>query len=550
MHRLRMQLILSLLFAAHGVVDQARSEESYVSSQLLVDPLLIAEAAEVWSVIATDENAVWPGWNAAETPLQLYLPGRQDVLINHPNPPEGFAPYRGPVRFPGGKILLKNGETLLPWDGQNTSRVVAGVRTLVVADTLSNRKMDLTSLIADTRPVHERIDDLTYDRLGGDPYDTLGLIAHEAFHVYQNLQAPGKGANELALRSYPVLSVINNVGFALEGAALADALRANEPKQLRAAIVRWLAVRRDRRSHLTSEAIDYEDGTEYNEGLAKYIEYRLCSVLEGRKAGPAMKWVQGFHGYHDLSFARERLIDQMVEHMRGEANVNNDPYGSSPLRMRFYYSGMAIAALLDKLVPNWHAKIFEPDSTLTNLVTKAVQASEDEFAAGLLAAKNSAKYDELIDIKKQLEKAGKQRISQMIADIRDGSTGTITIDYSALEDPQIRMAFTPFGITGVDVDRTIYRLAAMRARIGEGYSFALTEATPVLHDKKLKSFQFAMRELMTREQLALTLGVEELSDESMQELNLELSAATIKAGRARVEWRTGDVTIALLPGNG
>lgn len=547
MHGVPITLILSMWLAPHGAGTPVRSEVSLGDSRLLIDPLLIAEAAEVWSVIATDDNAVWPGWNAADTPLLLYLPGRQDVLINHPRPPDGFVPYSGSVRFPGGRIMLRNGETILPWDGQNTSREVEGVRTLVVADTLSNRMLDLKAMIEDSRPVRERIADLTYERSAGDPYDTLGLIAHEAFHVYQHRQAPGKGANELALRTYPVLSVRNNVGFALEGAALADALRANGPESLRAAVVSWLAIRKDRRSHLSGEAIEYEDGTEFNEGLAKYIEYRLFNVLEGREAGPAMKWVQGFNGYEDLSAVRERLIDQMVEHMRGEANVNSDPYGASPLRMRFYYSGMAISALLDKLAPDWHSRIFEPDSTLTQLVVDAVRASDSELAEGLLAAKAAAGYQALVESKKLLELAGKQRISQMLADISESSGGSVTIDYSALGKPQIRMAFTPFGITAVDDDRTIYRLVPLKVRLGDGYSFAKTEATPVLHDKKLRCFKFAMPELLSREQLARALGEERLPEKSVQALSLELPAATINAKRAHVTWKTGNLTVALLP---
>ena len=72
---------------------------------------------------------------------------------------------------------------------------------------------------------------------------------------------------------------------------------------------------------------------EYLEGLAKYVEFRLLETLEGRTPGPAMAWAQGFQGYADLRPQRERLIGQMEKMMSGQANVNNDPYGASPLRM-------------------------------------------------------------------------------------------------------------------------------------------------------------------------------------------------------------------------
>src|SRR3970282_2314997 len=116
-------MVLASLLAAPRLV-LCQTESSLVN--LRIDPLLIAEAAEVWTLIATPENRIWPGWNASDTPLLFYLPGDQNVLINRPRPPAGFAPYTGAVRFPGGRILVRDGATIIAWDGQNTSRDVAG----------------------------------------------------------------------------------------------------------------------------------------------------------------------------------------------------------------------------------------------------------------------------------------------------------------------------------------------------------------------------------------------------------------------------------------
>lgn len=43
-----------------------------------VRPLLVDAASEARGVIAQPDNPIWPGWNAADTPLLLYLPGHQD----------------------------------------------------------------------------------------------------------------------------------------------------------------------------------------------------------------------------------------------------------------------------------------------------------------------------------------------------------------------------------------------------------------------------------------------------------------------------------------
>ena len=52
-------------------------------SGLKIDPLLIVQANTVWELLARDDNPIWPGWNAKSTPILFYLPGVQDLLLNH-----------------------------------------------------------------------------------------------------------------------------------------------------------------------------------------------------------------------------------------------------------------------------------------------------------------------------------------------------------------------------------------------------------------------------------------------------------------------------------
>src|ERR1035438_3611514 len=104
------------------------------SPTIQINPLLLVEAQEIWSIIGRRDNPVWPGWDARNTPILIYFPGRQDLLVNHPKPPAGFTRYRGPITSPIGPIYIKDGKTIIDLDGQNTSTDVNGVRTLVVAD--------------------------------------------------------------------------------------------------------------------------------------------------------------------------------------------------------------------------------------------------------------------------------------------------------------------------------------------------------------------------------------------------------------------------------
>jgi len=460
-------------------------------ADLKVDPLLVVATGEVWDVIGKADNPVWPGWDAADTPILIYLPGVQDVLINHPNTPADFTAYDGPVKSQAGRIFVRDGKTVIDFDGQNTSRDIFGVQTLVVADTISNRKQDVSHLLSETRTADEKSRDLTYDQLRPNPYSQLALVAHEAFHVFQHRKAPNKGGNELALAKYPVLSVGNNVGWAMEGEALAAALRAKTKEDARSSAIQWLSVRNDRRKELSAEAIQYEDGTEFNEGLAKYVEYRLFQVLQERDAGPQLYLAQGFRGFADLTPERERMIGQVLAYLRGEVNVNNDPYGAAPARMRMYYSGMAIAATLDRLTTGWQDRILQPSTTLTGLANDAIHATSDELAAALVQAKSEPGYGELVRGKERLAQEGRGYVARILDEIEKNPHGVLVVDYSALGNPGVNLSFTPFGILAADEFRTIYRMVPLSARIGSAL-ISQTESRPALEDKKSKQFTFPL----------------------------------------------------------
>jgi hypothetical protein len=545
------RLLVALVFLAsvsglaQGIQASSPAAPGAPQVALRIDPRLILEAAEVWELIAGPENRIWPGWNASDTPILFYLPGEQDVLINHPRPPAGFVPYDGPVRFPGGRILVRSGASTIQSDGQNTSIEIEGVPTLVVADPLSNLRQRMRFLLEESRPSAEKAQGLSFSELSTDPYDQLAFIVHEAFHVYQRRAAPAKGANEMLLLHYPVLSAENNVGFAQEGDALAAVLRSQSPSALRAAVVRWLAVRRQRRSTLPAEAVEYEDGVEFSEGLAKYAEYRLFEALEGRKPRPEMWWAQGFRGYGDLTAQRADLVDRMVRQMRGTVLVNNDPYGTAPVRMRLYYSGMAIGVVLDRLSAKWKDRILRPEVSLTALVEDAVGAGGDELRRALEDVRRDPDYDALVAEKKRLNQEGRARIDAMVAQIERGSGTGVVVDYAALSSPRVALAFTPFGITAVDENRTIFTQVPIRARFDDGSEVVQTQPMPLLQDKKRRVILFRLARELSPEEVARATSSENASSEEARAVKIELPGFTATSSSAVVQWDGKDLRIIL-----
>ena len=258
-----------------------------------------------------------------------------------------------------------------------------------------------------------------------------------------------------------------------------------------------------------------------------------------------MWWAQGFHGYEDLASRRSELVDKMLQHMRGEVSVNNDPYGTAPLRMRFYYSGMAIAAILDRISPNWKERILQPDVSLTDLVEEAVDARPGELRRALKEAQRGEDYEALVTAKRRLAQEGRARIDTMLTQIEHGAGTGIIVDYGELEDSRVSMAFTPFGITAVDEDRTIYAQIPIQVRFADGSEVAQTEPLPLLHDKKGKLIRFRLSRELSPEEVARASGSEPPATQDVRELKLELPGVVVSSGNAVIQWEGRDLRIVL-----
>jgi len=508
------------------------------SPALRLDPLLLAEVVEVFSVIGADENPIWPGWDARSTPILLYFPGVQDALLNHPRPPEGFRRVASPLLPAGWTLDLRDGETFFTLDGQNTSTTVNGIETLVVADTLSNLRPNLAQLLHDPRPAAERERDLTLPMLAGDPYDGLGMFVHEAFHVHQ-ARVPGKAASEALLLQIPWLAAENTAGFALEGAALLRALEAREDDAAFEAALEWLALRKERRAKLPAVAVTYEDGTEFNEGLAKYTEWKLAEVMQGRTPHEALRWRRGFHGYADTSAWRASLLRALRGNCSGEVVVNGDPYGAGGLRFRLYYTGMALGALLDRLgIDDWKERIFEPRTTLTGLVEEVLAPTEGDLATALAGARKRGGWDTLLATKRKLEADG-AAAAQAAAKVVEQSPLRFTLDYSRVETT-FGLGFTPFGITKVGPERTLYGQIPMRCQLDSEASFQQDRTSPILHDGKAKTASFVLAGPFDAKAAGIALG------KPIDGLELALPGVTLKARRAVVSVEGTRVRVELV----
>ncbi len=142
---------------------------------------------------------------------------------------------------------------------------------------------------------------------------------------------------------------------------LVQAVRAPTEVEARDLAGRFLQARDQRRLSLKPEFAEYEQQREWLEGLAKYAELeigRLAAVTPEYEPLPAILADSNFNSYQDrIQFMSAQL---------GEAQRTQGRSGET----RFYYSGLAQAMLLDRLLPGWKEEAFKPGVTLETLLRK------------------------------------------------------------------------------------------------------------------------------------------------------------------------------------
>lgn len=549
-HRRTVSLLLAFTAAlavtttAMQASPQDRAPPQNPPSQALkLDPAVFVSVAQVWELIAGPHNPVWPGWDASTTPALIYFPNEQEVLLNHPSPPDGFVRADGLLplsRRPNDRVWVRNGKTQFDIDGQNTQTDINGVPTLVVADTLSNRRSWLSGVLRAQGTIADREDQLTLRALSGSPYDLMALIAHEAFHVFQHNHAPHKTISEQLILDYPALSGTNNLGFALEGQALAAGMRATSADEMIQAAQEVIAVRNWRRKHLSDNAILYEDGVEFSEGLAKYVEYAWSQKIEGHAPIPEMAWVRGFNGFDDMATQRAALVKSLLGVTDGSIVVNNDPYGAAPVRFRLYSTGMAMAVILDQLdTPDWRTRILQPDVTLTELLRERLGKFDEAAVLARVLATDYAAEQRLRTeaLAKDGEAANSTLLASIFAGEAEAPSWRLEIDYSALAPVSPAFGYTSFGVTRLDGDKIIYRQVPISGEIEGGGKFRQARASPLLHDQRSRKITFRIQ---GKRPDPTASGVQTLSDLSLPGVDLDFAYG-------RIEVINDTILIQLLP---
>jgi hypothetical protein len=182
----------------------------------------------------------------------------------------------------------------------------------------------------------------------------------------------------------------------------------------------------------------------------------------------------------------------MKDIIAASIDMTGNKFGVGPLRFRLYSSGAALALLLDDVATDWKADIFKDGVYLFDKLQKAVPMSEAERAALISQAKSEYGYETLFKEKRLFEEEGRKVLRDKLKSILDTEETLVVLDYSG-PGGIAGMAFTPFGVTKVAENLTIYDMVPLAGRFTNKAEFRFAKVIPVLIDKAAKQMKFVVK---------------------------------------------------------
>ena len=328
------------------------------------DRLTAAEKAHVEEALHLKQAGVatlWPAWSASDIPVLLYNE-RTAFLLAFGEPPPGWVPVEGDD-FLGKPYYRRAWPEPQAFAERIGTRWVGSLATYEwMRIALRNQvRSDLPGPLQPIFPYWLAMPLFTSD------WHITGIL-HETVHAFAATQAPQRFDAALASYAhqdrYPWEDGGLQDAWQTELDLLAGALRASSDQAAADLARQFLAQRAGRRETyaLSPASINLERQIEWLEGLGKYAE--LGAWRAGSRAGYAPVGSIASDGDFKRYTGFAGRWDEELKQMQGLAGRPGD--------MRFYYTGMAQAMLLDRLAPGWQERIMDDGVWLEDLLAAAL----------------------------------------------------------------------------------------------------------------------------------------------------------------------------------
>lgn len=356
------------------------SNQNLPQHSTTVDQLSELEKATLSEVLHLRRSlgeATWTGWSQADIPIIVYNE-KYAFLVGYPDPPAGWMKIpameqRGGdwEQVPGDQFDGQAYYRTLITDPKKTPEaftVLLGGRWVA---TLATRefgeisfyqgiRQDFPPFIANFIPVR-----LVWAALMGRTENYIGGIEHESFHAYQGMVAQKQLTEAESMyeveANYPY-DELEEKWYQEMDALVQASLMQTEDESINLAR-QFLQMRADRRQEISPAQIRLEQLREWEEGLAKFAELditRRAGSTSGYVAVVELSQDKDFHNYQSQPiFWGEQLKEAKNRNITGDT--------------RFYYSGNALAILLDRLSPGWKSRALPGGEFLDVLLQEAVK---------------------------------------------------------------------------------------------------------------------------------------------------------------------------------
>jgi hypothetical protein len=346
-----------------------------------------ARLAEALHLKAALGDQVWPGFAAADIPVILFNEANA-LLTGYPDPPPGWRSRPDGERL-GGEWLIEPGGDFYgqPYyrlaltseaDSPGNFTVLVGESWVASMTTKDWTEIGLRQQLSAAMspglrtlfPYRWFIPALVR---GSDGH--IALLLHETFHacaarLAQDKLLAAEEANRRLQDSYPWDDPVLQAGWQSELDLLAQALQAawgGAPQAEVAALARQFIAQRDARRQsagLSAALGDLERQREWVEGLARYAElgiWRAAWLDHAYSPLPETQHLADFQSYTGF----ERRWQEEIDQIRRMADDRGDG--------RFYYTGLAQALLLDRLLPGWKDLAMQDGVWLEELLRQALE---------------------------------------------------------------------------------------------------------------------------------------------------------------------------------
>lgn len=198
----------------------------------------------------------------------------------------------------------------------------------------------------------------------------ISAVIHEAFHAFQAKKVLERvrsaEASNTFENSYPWKNPDFRETWQKERFILGTILKTTNEKKFIELTQEWLLLREQRRKTFDDPKLaNYEQEREWLEGLGKYAEVRswiLASDKDTYEPIEEMSSDPDFDHYNNGLNNRKNEIKQLQSDLNFSESI-------------FYYTGWAQAEILDRLMPDWKEKAFEPNIYLDDLIRNAIDPS-------------------------------------------------------------------------------------------------------------------------------------------------------------------------------